>query len=265
MKGFAALLALALFLAYGCTTPPPPKASMKYLEIVQEKQNCPDGGCFSEYLFVSSGIALKKQYNLPNYKGEPTMELRRMNNASAALLFGKAEEFSEANKNSTGSADFANNVYFAGDSKLYALSFPNDPPRQFLEFFNDADALFGAADPDVDFYVHQYYQPVGGDSVDFHIFSDGTFIRSVFASGSNTLKSSKMYLISENDVSVLANMADNATGQQHSQNPECGLDTGLVYGYVEIKQDGRYLGTYTCGNGKTKIDALFTFLKNKYG
>lgn len=258
-------MALALFLAYGCTTPPPPKASMKYLEIVHEKQSCPDGGCFTEYLFASSGIALKKQYNLPNYKGEPTMELRRMNNASTALLFGKAGEFSEANKNYTGSADFANNVYFADNSRLYALSFPNGPPGQFLEFFNEAEAEFGAATPDADFYVHQYYQPVGGDSVDFHIFSDGTFIRSVFASGSNALKSSRIYQLPENDASALANMAGNATGQQHSQNLECGLDTGLVYGYVEIKQNGRYLGTYTCGDGKGGIDSLFTFLKNKYG
>lgn len=265
MKRFAALLTLTLFLAHGCTTLPPPKTNMAYLEIVQEKQSCLDGGCFTEYLFASSGIALKKQYNLPNYRGEPTMELRRMKNASATLLFDKARKFLEDDKNSSGSADSPNNIFFADNSKLYALSFPGNPPGQFLEFFNEAQAEFGAADPDVDFYVHQYYQPVGGDTVDFHIFSDGILIRSAFASGSNTLKSSGIIQLPEGDISVLRDMADNATGPQYAKSPGCGVDTGLEYGYVEIKQNGEYLGAYTCGNGNDGIGAIFTFVKNKYG
>lgn len=265
MKWFAALLALALFLAYGCATLSPPTANMKYIEIVREKQDCPGGGCFTEYLFASSGIVLKKQYDLPNYGGTPTMELRRAGNATTALIFGKAEKFFEANKNYSGGADSPNNIFFADYSKSYALSFPNEPPGQFLEFFNDAGTAFGAAAPDADFYIHQYYQPVAGDTVDFHIFSDGTFVRSVFAPGGNELKGSRVSRLPENDMSVLANMAANATGEQHAQSPMCGADTGLAYGYLEIKQDGRYLGTYSCGDGKDGIGAIFTFLKNKYG
>jgi len=261
----AAALILLLAFAFGCTIPQNPQAGLKYFEIVHEKANCPDGGCFTEYLFVSSGVVLKKQYNLPNYIGEPTMELRRMKNGESALFFDTAEKVSDANKNFTGSGDAKNHIFFSDNSNLYSLSFPNNLPAQFLEIFKEAEREFDAASPDVDFYVHQYYQPLTGDSVDFHIFSDGTFIRSVFTSDSNTLKDSKIYLLSENDVTVLANMTGNVTRRTNAQNTGCKADTGLVYGYVEIKQDGKYVGTYTCGNENDGVAALFAFLKNKYG
>jgi len=261
----AAALILLLAFASGCLSLARPAADLKYIELVQEKKSCPDGGCFTEYLFVSSGIVLKKQYNLPNYGGEPTMELRRMKNGTVSLLFDKAEIFSDANKNATSNANFSNHLYFSDNSKLGAHSFSTNPPEQFSEIFKEAEAEFNTAEPDVDFYVHQYYQPLTGNSVDFHIFSDGTFIRSVFTSNGNALMESKIYVLSENDTSILTNMVYSAARRQNAQNAGCRIDTGIVYGFVEIKQDGKYVGTYTCGNENDGISVIFTFLKNKYG
>ena len=261
----AAFLILLLAFAFGCARPIEPAAGMKYFEIVQEKGDCPDGGCFTEYLFTSSGIALKKQYDTPNYRDAPAMELRLLNGSAAQSILGSAERFAYANKNASDEADARNHVYFSDNEGTYALSFRDDQQGKFLEIFEDAKAGFDAATTSEDFYVHQYYQPLAGDTLDFHIFSNGAFIRSVFASDSDTLKGSSMHIVQEDDLFALKNMASNVTKPQYAEPAGCRVGTGLVYGYVEIKKNGKYVDAYTCGDGNGKIDAIFTFLKNKYG
>ncbi|HQT45166.1 MAG TPA: hypothetical protein PLO51_04250 [Candidatus Micrarchaeota archaeon] len=257
-----ALILLILALAYFSRPQEPQGPGLKYFELVMEKQDCPQGACFVEYIFVSNGMLVKKQYDLPNYQGTPVFELRNADPAAISGLFGAAGRLSSENGNVQNPGSEHNYFFYYDGQNLSAFSMPDPPQAGFALIFQEAGTAFENARDGGGFYIHTYYQPQAGDAQDLHVFSDGTMIKSVFSSLNNSLLSTSMLRASGADLQKISGLASNAA-EAAPDSTSC-ANTGMVYGAVELEFNRTYAAANTCGSGNGSFSALFEYLHGKY-
>ncbi|MBM3228924.1 hypothetical protein FJZ26_00680 [Candidatus Parvarchaeota archaeon] len=265
---FILLFALLLIALSGCTTPQPPpaqNASLQYFEIVLEKSACPNSGCFTEYLFTSSGQILKKQYDLPNYQGTPALEIRQAGEKATKEIFGKASSFATIGGGTPDKTSNKNKFFYFDGRQTHKFSDGDAVTSQFLEMFDAASQAFNSSSPSEDFFIHQYYQPIGLETKDFHFFSDGTVIVSIYGAESGRVESSSMFALEEPELSTLKQKAQAAVDSAFVIGGDCASSLKLVYGFIEIRKSGNYLDGYTCGEGYSGTDKLFKHIIEKYG
>ncbi len=250
------ILALVFF-----AKPVPQNQGLKYFELVMEKEDCPQGACFIEYIFASNGMLMKKQYDLPNYQGTPSVELRFAEPSNISNLFGDVERFSSGNSRLQNPSAEHNHFFYYNGNNLSAFTMPDPPDEKFAAIFQDAENIFANARNGDDFFIHLYYMPTTGDTKDLHIFSDGTVIKSIFSNLNNTMLSTSFLQASELDMKKIRELAAKASGSSPDAT-EC-ASTDIIYGVAELKFNKAYASVNTCGSGKDSYSALFNYIHDK--
>lgn len=230
---------------------------LKYFEIVREKPDCTDGACFIEYLFLSSGLSIKKQYYSKDYEKPPVMSIRQAQEPQVQALFAEASGLFAPGKNLGNSAREKNNLYLYDGSALFTYGAQEPPSPAFQSLFDDAGAAFSKAAVTPEFYIHEYYELASGGMEDFHIFSNGSVIFSIFAKPDYSLVSTGPLRAEPEDMSSLRELAGNALRSESKRMKRCPKETGLGYGFMEMQINGAFLHTYTCGDGGDAASALF--------
>ena len=192
------------------------------------------------------------------------MRLRRLDKQATESLFSQMQSFLSANAKGNGATD-KNNLFLYDGKKLYAYSAQEPATPEFLALFQNASSAFYNAGNSEDFYVHEYYQPISADTSDFHIFSDGTVISSIFGSNSNNLAYTGMFASSPEYLAKTKELAAKALKATPSPYSQCGPESNLNYGFVEIEQNGTYSKSYTCGKSDDSVSALFSYVRSVYG
>jgi hypothetical protein len=253
---FAALLFAALL-------PPAARAEvLKYIEIVREKSPCPDGGCFTEYIFLSDGLAVKKQFDTADYETRPDILMRRAAPENVAALFGDATSFFGSEKDKGKSAKDKNNLFLFDGTGVSSYASGELPAPAFLSLFDNFAAAFAAAVPAEDFYIHQYYQPLSGDMGDYHLFPGGTVMFSQYKPVSYDIVSTELFTAEKTPFAAARALAEVAAGVPGAAYRRCPPQSGLEYGFIELRTEGRYLRSYTCGDGDAPADRLFRHIRS---
>lgn len=232
----------------------------RYYEIVREKKECPDGGCFIEYIVLSDGWAIKKQFDSPDYDGaEPEITTRKMPLETAdALLAQAAAFFAEERPAGSGGAGDRDTLYFFDGAELKSFTLKNGKaPKDYSRLFGDTAAAFEKAGVAEDFYLHAYYQPPHKDIDDFHIFASGAVIFSVFTRDATRMKSTAISGLDEARYETLRRAAEKALPLPSAPYRQCTAETGLDYAHIEIKSDGGFFRSYTCADDDGLLSELF--------
>jgi hypothetical protein len=253
------LLALAIVLLV-----PAARASgdLKYIEVVREKTDCGDGACFIEYLFLSNGLAIKKQFYSTDYEKIPVMSIRKASEPQVAALMEKAARMFTEKKDFGNTARDQNNLFLYDGNYLSTYSALAKPSAEFMSVFDMADAAFAGSAVAPDFYLHQYYALPSKQMEDFHLFSDGSAIFSTFQLPEYKLVATQTLRYSEEEMSAVREQMKAALKASGQKLKYCPADTGLTYGFVEMQSNGYYLRSYTCANEGDAIAGLFSHIRN---
>lgn len=235
-----------------------------YLEIVRETSDCPNGACFVEYIVLSDGQALKKQYDNPAYdKTKPLLETRTLPPETAERILAKATQFfSEPRRHSNKKKDRDTLYYHDGD-KLHAFTASNDEerPAGYADIFAATQEAFDAGEADEDFYVHDYYQPVSGDIEDFHVFPSGTVIFSLFTRKEVRLRDTGIFSLDEATLETVKKLSRDAFVQKPAPYSKCPASSGLAFAHIEIKNEGAVYKSYTCAVEDAPLTRLFRYIR----
>ncbi|MDE1154020.1 MAG: hypothetical protein PW788_15925 [Micavibrio sp.] len=234
-----------------------------YAEVVRKKATCPDGDCFVEYIFLDNGTAVRLQFKTPDYTGKADITVRRASADAAAEVLTATSAYLK-DKTPPEDWDKKDNKVYAFDGTKPA-SFASTETPAFTALFEKAESTFNAAPPAPDFYLHSYYQPLTGDTGDFHVFADGTVIISLFAQKSDKLLATSLYTY---DDAAFAALRDKAAAAAQSilktDYKKCPADSGMQYALMEIQAEGHYAKTYFCpGSANDAAADLLQLLRSK--
>lgn len=236
----------------------------RYVEVVRQLPKCSGGDCFVEYVVLSSGIMVKKKFDTDDHEVPATISLRRTGSATADALFEMASAFFKGRSTSGSRADDLQNVFYYDGEKFYTYASHDAEAPEFRKLFQAADAAFGQAEPSDDFYVHAYYEPGKGNIKDFHIASDGTVIASMFGKQTYLIVYTFMSRTGESQLKNLRELFAKAVQAPPGKYRKCATGTGLGFGFLEMKMDGKYIKSYTCGDEGNDVSALFNYIRRTY-
>ena len=240
------------------------RAPTAYVELVHDKKDCPGGACFVEYIILSDGQALKKQFDSPDHeKTKPSLTVRTIPFETAQEILADAARFFSTPRHHSNKKKDRDTLYYFDGSTLHAFTsaMGEDKPPAYDEIFAKAANAFDKGEAEDDFYIHDYYQPVTGDIEDFHIFPSGTVIFSLFSRKEVRMKSTSIFGIDEATLETSRKMLDKVFAQQPSAYKKCPAASGLTYAHLEIKNEGSIYKSYTCADDETELTKLFQFIR----
>lgn len=264
-RAAAALAALSLLMGPGAALarvmiPQELQAPSQYLEIVREKKPC-TRECFVEYILLSNGVMVKKQFDTQEYdEAIPAFSVRRAGREAAGSLLGQAAAFFGKESPASGSHTDPDNLYFYDGEKHYAWS-GKEETADFSALYGETQTAYTSAALAEDFYLHQYYQPLQGGTQALHIFTDGTIITSVFDRLSYRMIATSIARLNDEDLEKTKALAARAQAAAPGKFMKCAAETGLEYGLVEFINGGNIQKSYTCGTGSGDIPALFSHVR----
>jgi hypothetical protein len=239
--------------------------SPRYFEIVRElPPGCTGGECFVEYVVLSSGIIVKKKFDTDDHEGPAAITLRKVETPAVGRLFELTSAFFRGRSNSGSKMDDLQNVFYFDDGKFYAYAAHDAEAEGYRELFKAVDAIYGQAAPSDDFYVHAYYEPGKGNTKDFHVASDGTVIASMFGKQTYLIVYTFMSRTGENELKNLRELGAAAMKSPAGRYKKCAAASGLGFGFLEMKMDGQYVKSYTCGDEGNGVSALFNYIRSTY-
>jgi hypothetical protein len=236
----------------------------RYFEIVRELPGCSGGDCFVEYVVLSSGIIVKKKFDTDDHQVPAVITLRKAGDAAVNDLFGAVSAFFNGRGNSGSRMDDLQNVFYYDGEKFYAYASHDAEAPAYRRLFQAADAAFAQAAPSDDFYVHAYYEPAKGNTKDFHVASDGTVIASMFGKQTYLIVYTFMTHAGDSALKNLRALGAPAMKSATSRYKKCAPASGLGFGFLEMKLDGNYVHSYTCGDEGTGVSALFNYVRSTF-
>lgn len=263
-----AVFALVIALSAGAQAivliPAALRAPSSYIEVVRETDDCPKGACFVEYIILSDGQALKKQFDSPDHeKTKPSMTLRSIPFEEAQEILAAAKSFfSTPRRHSNKKKDRDTLYYFDGEElHAFTVSFDEEKPAAYDDIFKKAGEAFDKGEPDEDFYIHDYYQPATGDIEDFHVFPSGTVIFSLFSRKDVRMKATEIFGVDEATITLARKTAEKAFTEKPRLYSRCPPASGLSYAHLEIKNEGAVFKSYTCADDDGMLAALFRYIR----
>lgn len=235
-----------------------------YFEIVRELPGCSGGDCFVEYVVLSSGIMVKKKFDTDDHQVPAVITIRKTDVATVKELFGAVSAFFQGRSNSGSRMDDLQNVFYYDGEKFYAYAAHDAEAPEYRKLFQTADAAFAHAVPSDDFYVHAYYEPGKGNTKDFHVASDGTVIASMFGKQTYLIVYTFMSQTGESELKNLRALGAEAMKTSAAKYRKCAAASGLAFGFLEMKMDGNYVRSYTCGDESNGVSALFNYVRSTY-
>lgn len=234
----------------------------RYVEIVREKPNCKTAECFVEYMILPSGIAVKKQIDTAAEDAPARMSVRKFPDASS--LFAHVTAFFAGSRGSGSRTNDPENIFFYDGEKFYSYGSPDPDAPAYLALFREADEAFEKGTPASDFYTHVYYTPAKGNTKDFHVFSDGTVIASMFGKDTYMIIYTFVSATDAAEVATLRQLGTAAVKAKASDYKKCAPASGLDYGFVEMRIDGSYIRSYTCGDEADSVALLLNHIRGTF-
>ncbi len=255
---FSAIL-LFLFLQ-GCATN---NSDLEYLEIVHEIKTC-DPYCSVEYILLSNGMMLKKQSNTEDIIHHE-IEFVKIDESVAKEVIESAKQnvFESLNERCYNCDEYT--LFFNDKEKsfMYSVNAKNAP--LFLKNIKDNLAqLFSSGVATDQFFIQFVYKRIGYNSLDYHIFPDGSVLKEEFAGVDYTLASSEIFLITPEKLNELNNSISEDFFDSQSNLEKC-YTKGLEHGYVEILKNDSSKFIWTCGVMESEADLLFNKLLAEFG
>lgn len=234
----------------------------RYLEIVREKSPCPLHDCFVEYLLLADGTAVRKTFASEDYEKNAKIDIRRLETDPAAAVFSSFADFFSASRPPAKWTSNGGQAYYYAGGAPQTYSTPDINGQDFSGLFTALDTAFNAAPASDDFYVHGYYEVTGGETEDYHVFSNGQVIFSTFSRQSDRMLATAMNDYDPAGLQKLRDVAKDALSAGTSPYRKCAPETGLEYGLVEVESAGRYVKSHTCADTDDGVSRLFRYLRN---
>lgn len=230
-----------------------------YFEIVREKPKCTGGECFIEYVVLSDGTVVRKQIDKAQEDAAATMSVGKVGDTGG--LFAKAAALFKGAGSAASRSAGPDNVFFYDGEKFYSYGSTDPDAPAYLALFQDVKAAFAKAAPAPDFYAHVYYTPLTGNTRDFHVFSDGTVIASMFGKDTYIIIYTYVTATAADEIANLRKLGAEAVKSPSADYKKCAPASGIDYGFVEMKIDGGYIRSYTCGDGNDGVASLFRHVR----
>ena len=235
----------------------------RYFEIVRERPpKCSGGDCFVEYVVLSSGIIVKKKFDTDDHEVPAVITARKVETTDG--LFKLVAAFFKDHGSSGSKMDDLQNIFYFDDGKFHSYASHDAEEQGYRELFQAVDAAYGQAAPSDDFYVHAYYEPARGNTKDFHVVSDGTVIASMFGKQTYLIVYTFMSRTGAEEMKNLRTLGAEAMKTPAGRYRKCPAASGLGFGFLEMKMDGQYVKSYTCGDEGNGVSALFNYVRSTY-
>ncbi len=204
---------------------------------------------------------MKKQIDAPEQDSSAAISVRK---TDVAGLFAQAGAIFEGAAASTARTSDPESLYYYDGEKFFSYNSSDPVDAKFIPLFQATAAAFDKGSAAQNFYVHAYYTPLKGNIKDYHVFSDGTVIASMF--GKETYMMVYTFLTSTDkaEVDALAQLGDKAVGAPAKNYTQCKPETGLVYGFVEMQVEKGYIRSYSCGDEGDPVAKLFSHIRGAF-
>lgn len=263
LTAIALLLALGAVAAYArVKLPSESQPARQYIEVVSENktEGC-TADCFVEYILLDNGTVIHKKFDTAAYETTlPAFSVRRADPGAAKKVFTDAASAFAGGLTESGALTDPFNLYFFDGEKHHAWS-ARKPGAEFKSAYDAIAALHAGGRMTLDFYVHEYFQPLDGGTRALHLFFDGTIIESVFDRRSYRMTSTNLSRLGAADLETAKDLAAQAHGEKPAAYFRCDAKTGLEYGLVEFINGGNLQKSYTCGEGDGPVQKLFRFIR----
>ncbi len=242
------------------------KTDMSYYEFVYEDITCGRNPCLTEeYIIFSSGLVFKKTEEQTGGKEKTEAYIGKIEKNKAEEMIGYAKIIVDS-FGGTGTECANCRLYhvFYGDmaqTKAVTKRIEN-APESIREIGEMTRKALGNFKPSNSFFIHFVFEPKGGNTIDYHFFSDGTVLKEYFGMINGDLSSSALYSLNSKEVDELMGMVGGDYFKS-TDNLESCVKTDLNWGYLEVKRGNNYHTVYTCGNGQSGADKLFEELLKK--
>ena len=205
---------------------------------------------------------VKKQIDKAQEDAAAKVSLGKTGDTSG--LFAKATALFKGVGSAASRSSGPDNVFFYDGEKFYSYGSADPDAPAYLSLFQDVSSAFARAEPAPDFYVHVYYTPVKGNTKDVHVFSDGTVIASMFGKDTYIIIYTFVTETGAEEVEGLRKLGPEAVKSHSADYSKCAPASGIDYGFVEMKIDGGYIRSYTCGDGSDGVSGLFNHVRTVF-
>jgi len=250
------LVCLAVILVLsGCSNN---QGTGNYYEVVHERANC-DPYCSLEYLLVSNGYILKKE---SHSRGSVQHDITIVKISSSKAEQAIASTHNLITEHKTERCVNCNEFTFftlkEGQPFMHVTSEENSPD-EMKTIFETTKELFEEGTEAESFFVQFVYKKIAQNSIDYHLFPNGTIVKLEFIGNSYDLGAAEVYDLETEQIEEIRNLIQPEYFSSESSLHEC-LTKGLEYGYLEIQKDDQYHFVWTCGTENSEADKLFNDL-----
>ncbi len=242
------------------------KTDMRYYEFVYEDLTC-ETICFEEYIVHSNGLVLIKKETRAEGITKTGIDTGTIDKTRAEELIQKTENLVGAIN--TGGVDCREcqiyHIFYGDPEKTASLTgYAEDAPEPIKEIGEETRLALKNIKPIDPYFMHFIYKKPGNNSIDYHIYPDGTVLKEEFGQKNGELIKSAIYTLSQRDIEhmIESTTVEYFTSEDNLLN--CNKN-GLEWGYLEIKKDSDYRLVYTCGTGNSAADRLFNEMLRKTG
>jgi hypothetical protein len=261
------LVTLALIVSCAFVLPSerePAQQPPKYFEIVVHDPTCKGNECFTEYIFLSNGLSIRK---LPTTDKAPRRQVgvKQASDAATAALFSQVESFFTQSSVPNNPGVAQDQLFFFDGDKYRAYNAFAPTPSEVMKIFDASTAAFDAGTAAEDFFLHTYYQPQKGGTKDLHVFADGTVITSMFVRQTSSIMYTSMSQAKDGDIEKIRALAAAAAGAPSKPYAKCPAASGIDYGFVEFQNEGAHGRSFACGEAGNSFSPILSYMRENYG
>ncbi|MEZ0259950.1 MAG: hypothetical protein ACAH80_03015, partial [Alphaproteobacteria bacterium] len=151
-------------LIFCCAFVPPEErgerpAPTKYFEIVVHAPDCKGNECFTEFIFLSDGIAIRK-LPVTGKNQSHLIEVRQAGLDQTAALFAKVEAFFASGIGPGNPGKAQDQLFYYDGEKYYTHNAFIPAPAEMGQIFDESGRAFDTGNRAEDFFLHTYWQPL---------------------------------------------------------------------------------------------------------
>jgi len=233
-----------------------------YYEILLENSDC-DPLCKEEYIVLSNGFIMKK-YSIEKEIIKNEIEIVKIDESKAkeAITFVQGLSI-DPRENRCIECDEYTLLTIKNKAAFMFADTEQNTPNDIKQIFEDSKQLFSTGVKQEDFFIQFVYKKIGQNSIDYHIFSNGSVLFEEFDDNIN-LTNVRVYDIGKEKIEFLKNIIEPGFFESESSIRNC-YTIGLDHGYIEVKKENSYAFVWTCGAENSSADKLFNTLMKEFG
>ncbi|MFH1257395.1 MAG: hypothetical protein ABIG96_03770 [Candidatus Micrarchaeota archaeon] len=243
----AAISMLLIVLAFLPTAPKRlPSSTGAYIEIVSSQE----GSYSLEYIVTDKGLIFRKEGAYPDV---PKIALSKASPEKATALFSRWDGslVPQDSINCNNCAIY--HLFYHDGQETIRYNIEKGSGSTFMEnLLAEAEAAYSSGEMQTPFFIQLVYSKAGL-ARDYHFFEDGTVIREDFGPAEGELIDAAVFSIDGRAIDLVTD----APFSSPQPDSSC---TKYDYGYMEIRKGEKYVFSFTCGEGTSAADLLYSKL-----